>query len=183
MVAASLALLAARSGARTLLVDGDLRARDLTRAIAPDAKHGLADLAADPSRLDGAALGRACLTDPDTGLAFLPAGVGADAGGTVLQPRFLQALGEWAAAGYERVFVDLPAAALVNDARAAGRYLDGFLMVVRWGRTPQPLVAGLFAEDGDLRRKIVGSLLNDVDVDRLRLYADRSSPEYRRATA
>ena len=45
-LAAGMATLIARSGRRVILVDGDVRNRALTRALAPDARVGLLDVVA-----------------------------------------------------------------------------------------------------------------------------------------
>lgn len=162
-VAANLALLAAASGARTLLVDGDRGTRGLTQALAPDAPRA----PRDP------------ITDPATGLAFLPALEDGNGVGNGLSA-LLKTLHASGATPYDYVFVDLPAAAPHSDLRAVWRHLDGVLMLAAWGRTPRALVASLLSEETDLRRKVIGCLLNDVDTASVPLYADRSSPDFYR---
>lgn len=174
-IAANLALLAASSGSRTLLVDGDLRQAGLSRAIAPAAALGLPEAASGPAGLE-----RACLSDPETGLRLLPAMPG-PRGGNALQPQTIRNVLEWSGPHHDYIFVDLPAIGRFSDARAVSRLLDGFLLVVRWGTTPRGLVGDLLAEDADLRRRIIGSLLNAADVRRMHLYADRNSADYHRS--
>src|SRR5262249_53495377 len=67
-IAANLAsLIIATSGARTLIIDGDLHLRLLTARLAPDARHGLIEALADPSRL-----GTLVSKRPRSGLDILP---------------------------------------------------------------------------------------------------------------
>src|SRR5215211_1846350 len=71
-IAASLAALIAKSGARVLLVDCDLRNPSLSRALAPDARCGFVD-----ALLGDVPVAEAVWTDPTTHMEFLPAAVNA----------------------------------------------------------------------------------------------------------
>src|SRR5262249_3051860 len=67
-IAANLAsLIIATSGSRTLIMDGDLHLRLLTARLAPDAREGLIEALADPSRLATLVRKR-----PRSGLHILP---------------------------------------------------------------------------------------------------------------
>ncbi|TGN37674.1 hypothetical protein E4L95_22370 [Paracoccus liaowanqingii] len=175
--AANLALLSAASGTRTLLVDGDLREAGLSRSIFPEAKTGLPAAVADQAVFD-----QSYLVDPQTGLAVLPTILNEPNVGQVLGPATMQALLERAEGRFDRIFVDLAPAGLFSDVRSVDPFLDGVLLVVRWGKTPRTLVRSLVNEDPGLRRKIVGVLLSQVELDRVYLYADRGSPDFYRAT-
>ena len=60
-IAANLASLIMATGARTLVIDGDLHMRRLTARLAPDAREGLIEALADPARLGYARLQKAAL--------------------------------------------------------------------------------------------------------------------------
>src|SRR5262249_29377080 len=66
-VAANFGHLTALTGHRTLLIDGDLHTRSLTRELAPNAKTGLVEALSDPS-----SFGYHIQRSKETGLDFLP---------------------------------------------------------------------------------------------------------------
>jgi succinoglycan biosynthesis transport protein ExoP len=172
-IAANLALLAAISGKRTLLVDGDLHSAGLSEEIAPDAEVGLPQALQDADRFD-----RACRRDPETGLVILP--TQREKTPQALSAALMRTLLERAQGRYDQVFVDLPPACLFGDAQNASAGFDGFLLVVRWGATPRGLVGALLAEEPELRDKTIGVVLSQVEMNRIRRYVDRESTDFYR---
>jgi Mrp family chromosome partitioning ATPase len=61
------------------------------------------------------------------------------------------------------VIIDLPPLACAADARLAGPVLDAFLLVVAWGKTETALVQEALRQSGQVRAKILGTVLNKVD--------------------
>ena len=68
-LAAAVALLIAQTGARTILVDCDLRNPSLTQALAPSAQAGLVEVISDKAPIEDVLW----QSDPKTNLSFLPA--------------------------------------------------------------------------------------------------------------
>src|SRR5207244_1900733 len=66
-ISEALARVAAQSGSRTILVDGDIRNPSLTARLAPDAQVGLVDILLGNSNLN-----ESVWVDPQTNLHFLP---------------------------------------------------------------------------------------------------------------
>src|SRR5262249_19682513 len=66
-IATTMALLFAQGGARTILVDCDLRNPSLSRTLTPDASVGLIEVIAKTVPLE-----QAIWTEPTTGMVFLP---------------------------------------------------------------------------------------------------------------
>ena len=64
---------------------------------------------------------------------------------------------------YDLVIIDLPPLACAADARLAGPVLDAFLLVVAWGKTETALVQEALRQSGQVRAKILGTVLNKVD--------------------
>jgi Mrp family chromosome partitioning ATPase len=65
---------------------------------------------------------------------------------------------------YDLVIIDLPPLACAVDARLAGRVLDAFLLVIAWGETEAPVIQEALRQSGQVGPKIVGAVLNKVDM-------------------
>ena len=86
----------------------------------------------------------------------------------------LQALLEACRRQYSLVVVDLPALLPVVDTRAAAHLLDGFLFVIEWGQTPEDVLTQAF-HAGGIEDKVIGTVLNKVNLGALKRYQDRTN--------
>ncbi|MBU2666827.1 polysaccharide biosynthesis tyrosine autokinase [Actinoplanes bogorensis] len=129
-VACGLAIALAETGARVLLVDGNLRSPGVGRYLSMDAGPGLADVLAGRARVSDV------LRDPLGGrLTVLPPGEKRPDPGEVLSsPRLAATFGELAGR-FDVVLVDAPPLHTVADATVLSKVTDGALLVVRAGRT------------------------------------------------
>jgi succinoglycan biosynthesis transport protein ExoP len=173
----NLAVLTAAAGRRVILLDWDLRKRTLTRALAPHARHGLADVAAGTARLEDA-----IFIDAASGLHFLPAGPpdftdDARHAGEVLGMDGTAQLVSALQDQYDFVLVDLPPLRVVADAHSVGHLLDVLVMVVAWGKTDVDQVNEGLLRLVTERVRMLGLVLNKVDGRKLRHYT-RSSARY-----
>jgi capsular exopolysaccharide synthesis family protein len=166
-VAANFALLLSRAGRRTLLVDADFHTSALSRALAPQASNGFCEVV----------LGRATVDEvlrrySDSSLHYLPG---------VAQPQPFEAsefLGSGASREfidklrqqYEYIILDLPPLAPVVDVRAGSAIVDGFVLVVQWGKTPISSVQRALASAQAVQYKLLGAVLNNVDLHTMRRY-------------
>lgn len=164
-VASNLAQTIAHAGLKVVLLDGDLRNPSLTRLLAPGAERGLIEILRDG--LDEREL---LWSDPVTGLEVLPAVMPAAMPHTaeLLSSRAMGDLLQRLRARYDYVIVDLPPAAPVVDVRAAGNLIDGFLLVVEWGRTHKSAVIEALTADRRLHARTIGVLLGKADRAALR---------------
>jgi len=71
---------------------------------------------------------------------------------------------------YDYVVVDLPSLVPAPDVRAAAADLDAFLLVVRWGKTQQPVIKEALSASGEARSKLFGTVLNDARLTDIRRY-------------
>lgn len=174
-VAKNLASLLAHQGARTILIDTDLRNPGLSRRVAPKAEVGLLQAV-----LDGTPLRELILREEDSKLAVLP---------VVLQRRLPHVAEFLASAGmrsvlkqaeqdFDWIILDLPPLGPVVDARAIASEVDGFVFVVEWGRTSRRLVRATLQSDRQIRDKCLGVVLNKVDMKDLGLYGAYGSKAY-----
>ena len=164
-VAANFAHLTALTGHRTLLIDGDLHTRSLTRELAPNARSGLMETLRDPRTL-----GQHIQTSTETGLEFLP---------TFLTSRMVNAadvIASKAMAGllaalrdrYEYIVIDLAPVMPVTDAKAIGHLLDGLIYVIEWGNTKRSAVHESVASAEGIQKKVLGAVLNRANPNMLR---------------
>jgi succinoglycan biosynthesis transport protein ExoP len=168
-VSANFAFFLAEAGFRTLLVDGDLRKRTLSRTLAPACRGGLVDVMADLLPLD-----EVLWHDPSCELAFLPAaaertGAGLPGLSSMAGTR-AQALLTRLRSGFDFVVVDLPAILPVADAAAASNLVDGVVVVAEWARTPEEVVRECIEHTAIDPNRLLGVVLNKVDLKSLRHY-------------
>lgn len=166
-IAASLAQLMSQTGARALLVDGDLRDPSLSRILAPQSRAGLLDLVAGR-----ASLADVICTESSTNLKFLPANVKYVLANTseILASDAARGLFDRLREHFDYVVVDLPPLAPVVDARAAAHLVDSYLFVIEWGRTQVGAVELALNEARVVYENILGVVLNKADLCALDLY-------------
>ena len=173
-VAANFAGLMAANGARTLLIDGDLRNPGLSRMLSKPPAHGLVE--AITGELPWQATVR---VDRRTRLAILPARDGAQVAHTSerISSKGMKRILDGAREKFDVVVVDLPPLAPVVDAKAFSRLADGFLFVAEWGATPRALLRSLLQAEPQLAGKMLGVILNKTDMKQLGSYGGFGSSE------
>ena len=173
-VAANLAGLLAANGAKTLLIDGDLRNPGLSRSIGMEAEQGLMEAV-----VNGQTWQSVGKVDRQTKLAIIPA---------VLRGQFSHTSELLGSAGmrrfidnaketFEYIIVDLPPLGPVVDAKAFAPLVDGFVLVAEWGRTPRNMVRSMLESEPYIANKIVGAVLNKVDLKKLAKYGSLGGSE------
>ncbi|WP_416068169.1 polysaccharide biosynthesis tyrosine autokinase [Rhizobium sp. ZK1] len=174
-LAINFAQLLSNQGARTLLIDGDLRNPGATRALGQHAANGLLEALLQDRSLD-----ELILTDPATTLSFLPAVVKyrVPHSSDVLASAAMANLLSEAAKRFDYIILDLPPLGPVVDARAVSHLLDTVLLVVEWGKTSRRIVQSIMAEQPEIRKRCAGVILNKVDLEKIKLYRSHGSSEY-----
>ncbi|WP_083463406.1 GNVR domain-containing protein [Prosthecomicrobium hirschii] len=171
----NLASLVAHLGARTLLIDADLRNPGLSRSVAPEARQGLVEVLMDriPFR-------ELLLHEAETGLDLLPTVSRRDISHTseLISSVAMQALLQDAGQDYDYIFVDLPPVGPIVDVRAAARLFDAFVFVVEWGRTARHVVRATLEHEPVIYEKTIGVVLNKANLAGVRLYEDYGSRDY-----
>lgn len=169
-ISKNLASILSQLGARTVLIDADLRHRGLTSDIAPGADKGLLNILSE-----GVSPASVMMVEPETGLAFIPAG--SDAGNShtsnLLSSAAMGNLLADLGAKVDYIVVDLPPLGPVVDVRAAAKFFDGVLFVVEWGSTSRDLVVDAFEANPQVYEKCFGVILNKVDTHRLHFYTSK----------
>lgn len=150
---------------RGLIIDGDLHLRNLTARLAPDAREGLVEAMADPSRLPALVCRR-----QRAGLDVLPCVLPArlpNAAELLGSPQMGQLLAR-ARESYDFVMIEIPPIMSVVDVKMIERFVDRFIFVVEWGRTKRRLVLEALSEAEMFRERIISIVLNKADPSALR---------------
>jgi succinoglycan biosynthesis transport protein ExoP len=173
-VAANFASLVAANGARTLLIDGDLRNPGLSRALSAAPESGLVEVILGEQRWQSVVM-----VDRTTGLAIMPAALRgrlSHTGALLSGPGMRKLLDELRQA-YDYIVVDLPPLGPVIDAKAFAPFADGFVMVTEWGTTPRALVRTTLQAEPRVAAKLLGVVLNKTDLQKLSRYGAFGSAE------
>ncbi|RWB30877.1 polysaccharide biosynthesis tyrosine autokinase [Mesorhizobium sp.] len=173
-VAANLAGLLAANGSKTLLVDGDLRNPGLSRSLGMEAEQGLME--AVVSGQTWQSVGK---IDRQTKLAIVPAVPRGHFSHTseLLSSAGMRRFIDNAKETFEYIIVDLPPLGPVVDAKAFAPLADGFVLVTEWGRTPRAMVQSILSSEPYIANKIVGVVLNKVDLKKLAKYGSIGGSE------
>ncbi|TIU23673.1 MAG: chain-length determining protein, partial [Mesorhizobium sp.] len=65
----------------------------------------------------------------------------------------------------------------VVDAKAFAPLVDGFVLVTEWGRTPRAMVRSMLEQEPYIADKIVGAVLNKVELKKLAKYGSLGGSE------
>jgi succinoglycan biosynthesis transport protein ExoP len=160
---------------RTLLVDGDIRNPALTRKLTPAARMGLIEVV-----LENAAPSECIWTDASTDLHFLPCVLPQKFpnSGDILSSSVMEALFDNLRQHYDRIILDLSPLAPVIDVRATTKIVDSYLMVISWAGTSIDVVDRALEEAPAIRQRLLGTVLNKVEVGLMRRYDSSRSGYY-----
>lgn len=173
-IAIALAQLIARVGARVILVDLDWHNPSLSRGITQTHECNVLHVLGNQNSLQ-----QAILKDPATNLDYLPADTKLRIANTseILASSLTRNLFERLRQTYDYIVVDLPPLAPIVDVRATTHLVDSYLLVVEWGRTSPAVAQHALSRAPYVREKLLGAILNKVDMKQLELY-DRNRFAY-----
>lgn len=166
---ANLAFLMADAGAQTLLIDLDLRNPSLTRSLAAHRPLGLLEVLSGQVQVEDA-----IIEAPQVGLHLLPAVIRAgiphthEVASSLPMQRLLASMRKQ----YQYIILDLPPVSPVVDVRAIAPMLDSAVLIIEWGRTRQEIIMEAIASSGLANDKLLGAVLNKVNMPVYRRYAD-----------
>jgi succinoglycan biosynthesis transport protein ExoP len=182
-VAAGFAAFMAKSGARTLLIDADLRNPTLTRTLGYSNAPGLLNMVADKSDFEDLVI-----TDSKYKFDFMPAStrIKPTNSSDVLTSPAMKEMLRAAKSSYDYVLVDLPPILPVVDVKAAAHLFEAFVLVVEWGSTSTDEIVKAVNASPILSERLLGAVLNKADeavMRRFEGYSDRRYAYYTNETA
>ncbi|HEX6750215.1 MAG TPA: polysaccharide biosynthesis tyrosine autokinase [Longimicrobium sp.] len=159
----NLALTQAQQGARTLLVDADLRRGTLHNLLQTPSEPGLTHVL-----LGRASLDEALVEVPGEHggvLHFLPTGVFPPNPAELLGSDAMARLMKELRSRFDAIVLDAPPLNLVTDASIMARLVDGAVLVTRTGFTDKRALQHAAMQLQQVHARICGVVLNDVDVE------------------
>jgi succinoglycan biosynthesis transport protein ExoP len=174
-IAAAVARLMAQTGARTLLVDCDLRNPSLSRLLSPRATGGLIEVLRGQSTPEAA-----IWSDHATNMSFLPATMKArlahssEVLASAQTRKFFDSLRNT----YEYIIVDLAPLMPIVDVRAATNLVDSYVYVVAWGQTRTDFVEQALRSAKGVYEHLLGVVLNKVDLKTIGRFDRRGDSYY-----
>lgn len=151
----------AQSGNRVLLVDTDMRRPRLHKSLGVPNEAGMSSLIVGQGTLDAAVKA----TDVP-GLFVLPSGPIPPNPAELIHTQKFKQLVEEMKAKFDRVIFDSPPIGAVADPLLLANQMDGTLLVTKMLKTDKELAARAVRSLQDASARILGAVLNDVDVDR-----------------
>jgi capsular exopolysaccharide synthesis family protein len=158
LISSNLALSFAESGARTLLIDGDIRRGELAKTFGAPQRPGLVEY------LDGTALIAEVLHPAAShpNLTLMPAGARRRRAPELLAtPRLNQLIAQMANE-YDVVIVDSPPLGAGFDAYALATATGNMALVMRAGVTDRKMAAAKMAVVDTLPVRVMGAILNGI---------------------
>lgn len=174
-IAASLAQLIGHTGKKAIIVDCDLRNPSLSAIFAPKAVNGIIEVA-NGSR----SLADTIWRDPTTNLAFLPAVRRGPLLHTseILCADAISKLFDRLRADYDYVIVDLPPLTPLVDVRVTSSLIDGYILIVEWGRTKIDVVQHALHTAPNIHESLIGAVLSKTDTKAMARYDGHRSYYY-----
>jgi polysaccharide biosynthesis transport protein len=177
-VAAGFAAFMAKSGARTLLIDADLRNPTLTRSLGYNNAPGLLNLVSDKAELEDLVI-----TDSTYKFDFLPSSTRTKPTNSsdILNSPAMKEMLRAAKSNYDYVLVDLPPILPVVDVKAAAHLFEAFVLVVEWGSTSTDEIFKAANVSPIVSERLLGAVLNKADeavMRRFEGYSDRGYAYY-----
>lgn len=155
--AANLAVTLAQNGARTLLVDADLRRPVVHGAFAISQEPGLTDI------LIGRASAREAIRPEVTAnLDVLPSGATPPNPSELLGSESMQALIGELRRDYDWVLLDTPPVLPVTDATVVARHTDAVIMTIKSGETDEEAAVRAVDQLQRVGARLAGTVLNAV---------------------
>lgn len=154
--AASLAVVMAKTGAKTLLLDCDLRA-SMLHEVFHLPNRGLTEC------LTGAADYREFVQPvAGTGLDMVTSGAAATNAGEMLAGRQMQELLDVVREEYEYVFLNLPPVLASSDAMSVGSKADGVILVIACGKNEADVINKAKVTLEQAGASLLGCILNNA---------------------
>lgn len=156
-LAYNLALLSARSGSRTLLIDGDLRRSTLTRSLTPQHRPGLVSLMTGHDTTD-------CIVEHKPNLHFLgeTASPKTEHPSELLGSAAMVSTVEALQQAYNTIIIDLPSLLDYVDVHASAPGIGVFILVTEWGRSSIEDLDRALASCDVVVERLLGVVINKV---------------------
>lgn len=160
-VVISMGITQARYGAKTLIVDTDMRRPRLHRSFKIEADVGLSNVLVGTASID-----QAVVATEFENLHLLPCGPVPPNPSDLLRMERLANLINDLKDRYDTIILDSPPVIPVADPRILSGLVDGVVLVVKLGTTTTEAVTSVSRELEAVKAPLLGTVLNDLDIKR-----------------
>lgn len=158
--------MAAMSGTKTIVIDGDIRRRQLTEVSGVPAEAGLLEYLFGESRLSDV-----IVTDEATGLHILPLADRKHTPKDVFGSRAFDALMTMLKQTYDLIIIDTGPVLLMAETRVVTRKVDQVVVAARWRKTNRATLRETLKILREFKANVAGVALTFVDLRRRGQYA------------
>ena len=162
-LSANLAYTMASAGKRTILVDTDMRRPRVHRVFGLERRGALAQALIGEVEFEAA-----IRPSGYANLDLMPLGSVPPNPAELLDSAMFLRMIEWLNANYDRVIFDSPPAMAVTDASILAQYVDGVIIVAREDKSNRHVMRQAVKALQTVNARILGFVLNDVDLERAR---------------
>ena len=155
----NLAMTFAQTGARVLLVDGDLRKPRVHQYLEVLKTNGLSTVLSNQQKFDDVVF-----RDLKEGMDVLASGSIPPNPAELLSSDAMGGMLDEIKQKYDYIFFDTPPVTVVTDASALSKFVDGVIMVVREGYTNHESIEHAIKLLNIAEAKVLGFFVNDVEV-------------------
>ena len=135
--ACSLARSVARSGGKSLLVDCDLRRPSVAKLLGVNGEPGMLDMFSENGNIDSI-----IRVDEESGMHYIPSKGGTANPQDLLGSQQMRSFLERMSSRYDLIVLDAPPVLAVSDPIILSHFVDTTIYLVRWEKTPRPIVTG-----------------------------------------
>jgi len=158
--------MAALSGVRTIIIDGDLRMRQLTKVSGVACKAGLLEYLLGEARLSDTVQ-----TDKATGLRILPLSNRDYTPRDIFGSRSFDTLLMGLRKNFDLIIIDTGPILLMAEARVVASKVDQVVVAARWRHTKRKTLHETMKILSEFRAKVTGVVLTFVDLRKRAFYA------------
>ena len=160
----NMAVTMAQNGLRVLVIDGDMRKPVIQKNLEIKPKYVLSEVLAGLTETKDLTpgCGIICKTAYEN-VDCLPSGHVPPNPAELLASRQMEVLLKELEPHYDYIFIDSPPILVVTDAAVISKYVNGYIMVVRAGKTQKDALRGAVRQLGQVNANILGFILNDVE--------------------
>jgi succinoglycan biosynthesis transport protein ExoP len=165
----------AGAGTKTVLIDANVSNPTLSRLLAPQAPVGLLEILSGEATL---VAGIQCGTDGQPDVIPISVGSGNPMRRELIGSQQMRNLLDELGSRYDVTIIDLPALLEGADARAVSPFVDGFVFVGEWGRTPADVLKEAVQFLSTMQVNLLGVVINKVEPRAMRQMRDSGQTYY-----